>query len=79
MTAEERTDYLLGQLHALNGMVQVLLTAHPQRAVLLAAFEEQLLKTEANTLFSSVSESHLQGLRDVQAGFYVAGANPAES
>jgi hypothetical protein len=77
-TPEERDDYLQGQIHALTAFVQALVTADPNRAVLLEVFEALLLKTEANTLALPLTDAHLEGMRAVQSLLYARGTNPAE-
>jgi hypothetical protein len=76
-TTREREDYLAGQVHALTAMVQALLITHPNPQLAREVFEHQLLKTEANTLPTKLSDAHLKGLRAVQALLYADGANPA--
>ena len=77
-TDEEKLQFLLGQLAALESFAQAVLLTHKDPEGLLAIFETQLLKTEANTMLSPVGESYLHGVRFVQARLYPAGKNPAE-
>ena len=75
---KERQDFLLGQLAALSSFAQAVLLTHPNPTELRAAFESQLLKSEANTLYAPVTEAYLDGLRFVQASFYPSGTKPGE-
>lgn len=77
-SAEERVDNLLGQVHALQAMVQALLLTHPDPDLARKYFEVGLLKTESTTLATPLRDAYLDGLRAVQAKLYAPGTNPAE-
>ena len=76
---EERTDFLLGQITALSAFAQAVLLTYPNRAALLAKFEAQLLRAEANSLSTQVTDAHLDGIRSVQSGLYPPDSTQKES
>ena len=61
MTDSEKIDFLAGQVVALTGFASAVMKAHPNFAVLDAAFSETSARQDAITVPSSASNEFVNG------------------
>jgi hypothetical protein len=65
MTNEERLDYLIGQVAAIQAFCAASLVAHPRPSAVLVAFESASEVTIAKTIPTAASDAMIQGVESM--------------
>ncbi len=71
---QSRLDFVIGQVHALRGVVLTLVRTHPDPVCLLAELKLMSLAATARTGPTGVSEDFLEGFDDLAETVRVAAA-----